>query len=393
MSLIWAIATLILCSAIFEPLRNASYKLGGGVGGVGGVGGLTNLGDPDSCTSAAGKVGAYCFQEGILLGLTPFACTFLVVWVLPFCVIACLTKSPYQPTGRRQSLTERTESEKTNMGGRKKAFTFMWGGLSILWFCVPLVQYALDGFYQKDAHHAILAIAIAAAFPLSWHLALVAIPVPPFMAEMLGMSRKELLSYHKMGAAAIGCWAALHAGGELVFLTFQGSLFTSLNITADGENLIYVLGATAAAILAVHVAISQVRHQLSKFKQLHGILAAVLLLVAAAHWWPFTFWLIPAAGVQATSVALNRFEQPMPTADQQLPSAATAHTGKVLAGATLSATCAMCLVWKLRQIYMMSSGAGLILPFVFPPAALLVGFGVSFSVARVMVKLLPQGGC
>lgn len=389
MSLIWAIATLILCSAIFEPLRNASHKLGEGVGGVGGVGGLTNLRDPNSCTSAAGKVGAYCFQEGVLLGLTPFACIFLAFWVLPFCVIACLTKNRYQ-SGHRQPLTELTEREATKTGDGKKVFSFMWGGLSILWFCVPMIQYALDDFFQKDAYHAILAIAIAAAFPLSWHLALVAIPVPQFMAEMLGMSGKELLSYHKMGGAAVGCWAALHAGGELVYLTQKGS---RLNIMVNGENLIYVLGVTAAALVAVHVAISQVRHKLPKFKQLHGVLAAVLLLVAAAHWWPFTFLLIPAAGVQATSLALNRLEQPMPIEEQQPPSVANAHTGKVLAGATLSATCAMCLVWQLRQIYMMSIGAGLLLPFVFPPVALLVGFGVSFAVANVMLKFLPQGGC
>ena len=107
---------------------------------------------------------------------------------------------------------------------------------------------------------------------------------------------------------------------------------SSLNIVAKGENLIYVCGIIAAAALAMQVAISQVRHKIRYFRQMHRFFAVVLLLVAAAHWWPFTFFLIPATGVHATSVAIKQF-----VAQQELPHPATGHTGKALSCAKTQA--------------------------------------------------------
>uniref|UniRef100_A0A7S4LB31 Ferric oxidoreductase domain-containing protein n=2 Tax=Eutreptiella gymnastica TaxID=73025 RepID=A0A7S4LB31_9EUGL len=184
-----------------------------------------------------------------------------------------------------------------------------------------------------------------------------------------------------MIATATGCWAALHASGEVVWFISQGSLMSSLNIVAKGENLIYVCGIIAAAALAMQVAISQVRHKIRYFRQMHRFFAVVLLLVAAAHWWPFTFFLIPATGVHATSVAIKQF-----VAQQELPHPATGHTGKALSCATLAATGAIALVWKFRQSYMMSNGAGMWLPFLFPPTALLAGFGAAFGVSFAVIR-------
>ena len=48
-----------------------------------------------------------------------------------------------------------------------------WATLCCLWFSVPAATYLDDTFYQKDVWHMALALAIAAAFPLSWHLSLV----------------------------------------------------------------------------------------------------------------------------------------------------------------------------------------------------------------------------
>lgn len=368
MSLHWACALLLLCSALYEPLRVGFHKLGQEVGGVGGVGGLTNLGDPDSCSSTAGKIGAYCFREGVLLGLSPFALIFLICWVLPFCVVAYLQK-PTHPVSVCEPLAGRDHKA---LG---RSFVFIWVGLSILWFSVPLAMYSTDPFFQRDAYHMILAVAIAAAFPLSWHLSLVAVPVPPFIAEQMHMSHTELLSYHKMIAAATGGWAGLHAAGEVTWFISQRS-WEPLNIIANGENLIYLCGSVAAVLLVVHFLIAQVRRKLDCFKQLHRFLAAVLLFVAAAHWWPFAFFLIPTIGVHATSIALkqSRVERPA--------------TGKALACATVAATVAVSLVWKLRQSYMVSSNAGLHLPFLFPPMALLAGFGAALCVSTATMNWL-----
>jgi len=170
MSLAYSFAPLLICSALFEPVRNALHSLGEEVGGVGGVGGLTNLWNPETCNSAAGKGGAYCFHEGVLLGLTPFACGFLTFWVLPFCIVA-FWQQPYHQLAR-QELVE-SESSPPDMKHARKGFCFLWISLSILWFATPLAAYCADDFFQQDVYHVILAIAIAAAFPLSWHLSLV----------------------------------------------------------------------------------------------------------------------------------------------------------------------------------------------------------------------------
>ena len=79
-------ALLGLISVLYEPLRQALWRLGDEVGGVGGVGGLTNQFGSSTGTgcSAGDDDGAtpYCFRRG-WLGFTPFAGVMLLLLTSP----------------------------------------------------------------------------------------------------------------------------------------------------------------------------------------------------------------------------------------------------------------------------------------------------------------------
>ena len=196
-------ALLLIESALFEPARLCvQHWLGaaGGqaVGGVGGVGGLVNLWSPAACPDATATT-PYCFHRGLVAGLTPFALVVVLGWgALPLLLPAVLRL--------RASLTP-------------AAFLRLWRALSALWFALPLAVYLWDPFYRSCWRTAALAVAIAAAFPLSWHLSLVALPVGHAVAlPLLGWRRADAARCHKsVGWSAAG-WAAVHAGGELLFL-------------------------------------------------------------------------------------------------------------------------------------------------------------------------------
>ena len=156
-----------------------------GVGGVGGVGGLTNMDSPVDnmgnllCNTTAGRTENYCWREGAVFGLTPFSLVFLCVWVVPF-ILAVVR------VARVEEVVWQTEEDEEKSGGlavtrvlgNHEGLLSKWGLtlLSLLWFIVPAWRYLSTPFYQTDVWHLLLGCAIAAAFPLSWHLALVAVP-------------------------------------------------------------------------------------------------------------------------------------------------------------------------------------------------------------------------
>ena len=87
----YGFAALGLISVLYEPLRQALWRLGDEVGGVGGVGGLTNQfgSTPGTSCNAGDDDGAtpYCFRRG-WLGFTPFAWVMLLLLTLPLLVTA-----------------------------------------------------------------------------------------------------------------------------------------------------------------------------------------------------------------------------------------------------------------------------------------------------------------
>lgn len=298
-----AFAAVVATAALYEALRSTLLFpwLDEEVGGVGGVGGLTNMRGPHAnCSTTAGGASApYCFHPGLVLGFTPFALVLLSVWVLPLAVGAAaaarttVIARPSQVQGgpRRAAAAVGAFLRQRSTGGvhlaghppidtvHPRAVTAFLA-INTLWFVLPLAQYALlDPFFRRSVWHVSLAVSLAAAYPLSWHLSLVALPSAGarFLPPLLGLSKEQLLSAHKLdaqmrktcslsrqsprpgvrgpvkftqlhsprpsprprsfatgrlAARATVFWAALHAAGQVSYLLATGTLRARLSASA-----------------------------------------------------------------------------------------------------------------------------------------------------------------
>ena len=285
--------------------------------------------------------GTYCFQPGVLAGFTGFALAVLIAWTSPMLVTALWVSNK-----------PKRESE-INV----EAFLKIWSLLTGLWFIFPCAWFISDPFFRRDGFGIILAVTIAAAFPLSWHLSLVAV-LSTTLGETLGMTRSSTLAVHKVVGYGAACWAAVHAIGELVYFSRHGWDFfwrqLSLAKAEDGENLLYILGIVAFVVFAVHMVLVQVRKSVSNFKNLHRAGAALLLLIATAHWWPFALFLLPAAAGQGFCFASQVAERAGFPQTQQRKSQA-------LFAALFGSLVGLSLVWILRQ-RVTQDGASLLTP-------------------------------
>lgn len=470
------------------------------VGGVGGVGGLMNEGnptDPGCNATLAGRVGAYCWRDGVFLGFTPFALVLLFFWTVPMGVAAVVLSREIQTwndgfqreshesgsfagSSNKQFLLQHDDAatagaEAHGGGGTAAAaaaaadddkqvrhFLVIWAALSVLWFAVPAASFLSDSFYQTDWAHIVLGIALSAAYPLSWHLALVSIPVgfsvagdgaiaPMLLVQgrkraggkqrsrhsissssSLSRSRGVIARCHKAVGWCMAAWAGIHGGGELLYMlavknpSFGLSAMFRLTTPADGENVLFVMGATTLSLLALHTAVAAARRWLfvakerqqqqqqqrinttaatagsmhsssssstacgvnsyadnATFRRVHRSIAAVLLLAAACHWWPFAFFLIPTTAIHATARAVADDGDRGGGSDGN--DVNPRGSAKALAGAMAANVCAVAIVWVGRQRFMRHPDADLYTPFVFPPVATLAGFIAAWAVARVVL--------
>ena len=118
----WGLGWLLTLSAIYEPVRIALLRTQGeAVGGVGGVGGLTNQWNPvPQCEGFP----AYCWHNGVFLGLTPFALVVLLAWTVPLSLAVLLAPARPPPDIHCSS-------------GWVGGFIYCWTTLSCLWFAGP----------------------------------------------------------------------------------------------------------------------------------------------------------------------------------------------------------------------------------------------------------------
>lgn len=377
----WAFYSLALVAILFEPLRLALWHLGQAVGGVGGVGGLTNQYICNTTRNATSDYddddGTFCFETG-WLGFTPFGGSMLLLCMLPL-IVAGL--AAHRQGSVRKGDEEEMQAEQAAHGGSVTVFCFLGISASSLWFLVPLAYFAADSFYQTDAYHSILAVAIAAAYPLSWHLSFVAIPSSgaPFLAPLLGLSSATLKACHVRAAWATLFWGSVHAVGELIYLASQRNLDvfaipTSVQQLNEGANLIFIFGLALFLLLLVLSAHALSRKLLSvapTFRRIHGPLAATLLMIAAAHWWPFAIFLAPAIACAATGRAVKNALQAS-SVQSNAPLALVAAVTATLAG--------IASVWAARQAWMVTHPTDYYtLPVnLFPPTAV----GWAYVLAR-----------
>ena len=268
------------------------------------------------------------------------------------------------------------------------AFKAFWAGASSLWFLVPFVYFVSSPYYQKNAYFITLAVSIAAAYPLSWHLSFVSIPSSgaSYLAPLLGTSLTVLKECHVSAAWATLFWGIVHAVGELVFLTSQRELdLLSLKPTTDIDNLTFIFGLVLLAVLLIHSSYALLRyhrHVANSFRAIHGVLARVLLLIATAHWWPFVFFLAPATAIAATGRAINT------TLKGERPDVIVRYASLALAAAIAATIVGIVTVWAIRQAWMLAH------PFeyytlpvnVFPPAAVALAYVLARLAAGVALQ-------
>lgn len=359
----------------------ALWRLGEEVGGVGGVGGLTNQFGPLHCNRTDDTDAPYCFRAG-WLGFTPFGLTMLLLLMLPLCMAALLTHCLESACKDNH---QARDAPRDAHSGHIAAFSLLGGCASCLWFIVPVTYYASAPFYQEDAWHMVLAVSIAATYPLSWHLSFIAIPTSaaPFLAPLLGLTPATLKVCHVRAAWATLFWGSLHAAGELIYLASQGMLdLFSLHPKSDDDSLTFKFGLALVLILLAHSTHARLRRHVSiapSFRTIHRTFAVLLLLVASAHWWPFAIFLAPAVACAATGYVVD---------GSQRPEARQRNAPLALAAAIIATLAGIVSVWTLRQAWMLAHPSQYYtLPIhLFPPAALALAFVLARGSAMAVLS-------
>ncbi|CAK0866827.1 unnamed protein product [Prorocentrum cordatum] len=390
---------MLLVSALFEPVRLAVQPLvGDAVGGVGGWAGLTNIGVPEDCRGA--RVEGWCFKPGVLAGLSPYGLAFVLAWTLPPLLAAAARaaapaeedEEEEEEEGEEEEEVEEEGEEMENGARRLGQLLRAWSALSCLWFLVPLASFATSPFYRTSVWTAALGLSLAAAYPLSWHLALVALPVSELVVPHLSLSDPAVKSFHKAVGWRTAGWAAMHGGLELLYLLSRG-LPRYLNVARDSDDWIYVLGLASLVLVALHSILAWVRkHQWLRahFRTIHRLTAILLLVCASAHWTPFALLLLPAAAAHGGGAVVRaaRARGLQLTERRELLVMASALAGG-LAG--LSA------VWVARERALSRPEADARLQLVFSPLALaaeaLGGLGgAALALAVPPVRGAPPAG-
>jgi len=395
----YAFTFMTLVAVLYEPLRlSLSHQISENIGGVGGVGGLVNLlgaGDErcDHSTNAHNSTyhDNYCYEKGSVGPFTPFSFFMLVVWVGPILVAAIFSIRNFKDhdtcealSGRINSTTVVAATDTSSSSVALELLAVVWIGLNFIWFLIPLsvFWFGLTTDVEGSLFSLrILAIAIAAAHPLSWNLMVAAIPASGIASKLLACDRQTMFDCHRFVSYFTVGWGLLHGVLEIVYMTIARSSKTgdrkivdALLMRGDGENLIYTMGFVALFLVFAQGMVGYGRKVLRdrnwSFRKIHRALAFALLLVASAHWWPFFLFLIPAISFHGVGIACFRCDLNRNDPNKSLSSLPHSLTRAEVAFLVILSVVSSCLstlaVWTLREKFMTSSAANLSLPFVFP---------------------------
>ena len=388
----YAFIFMTLVAVLYEPLRlSLSHQISENIGGVGGVGGLVNLlgaGDErcDHSTNAHNSTyhDNYCYEKGSLGPFTPFSFFMLVVWVGPILVAAIFSIRNFKDCDRMNSTTVVGATDTSSSSDVFALLAVVWIGLNCIWFLIPLSVFWFGLMTDVEGSLfslRILAVAIAAAHPLSWNLMVAAIPASGIVSKLLGCDRQTMFDCHRFVSYFTVGWGLLHGVLEIVYMTMARSpktgdrkIVDALLMRGDGENLIYTMGFVALFLVFAQGIVGYGRKVLRErnwsFRKIHRALAFALLLVAAAHWWPFFLFLIPAISFHGVGIACFRCDLNKNDPNKSLSSLPHSLTRAEVAFLVILSVVSSCLstlaVWTLREKFMTSSAANLSVPFVFP---------------------------
>ena len=144
------------------------------------------------------------------------------------------------------------------------------------------------------------------------------------------------------------------------------------------DKLLFVFGFILFILLVVQSTLGIFRYHnrvVKLFQFYHAILAAVLILIASAHWWPFVIFLAPAIACTAASSALRRGQHDGPRMAALALASSTAVTGTGIA-----------FVWAARQVWILIHPSQYYsLPlFIFPVACVVVAFTTAHLSTRII---------
>jgi len=376
------LASFILVSVIYEPLRTfyLEDQFDEEVGGVGGVGGLCNMWNPyeDCETTPGGEDAPYCFHKGFFLGFTPFALIMLLLWTLPFALTLLI-----QASMRQYQSQNMKNDDDGNHGLLFQVLQALWFILSAFWLLFPLWQYETSEFFEKDIWHHLIALSIAAAYPLSWHLSYVAFLSigSYFLSSLQDNSRDFFIRIHKFIGWNTVFWASVHGGGQIIWFISQNIFLETFDLR-QGENLIYVTGAMNLILILILAILSWNRHSPTIqpiFLKLHKPIAILLMTCASAHWWPFALFLLPTVAIYAAVSFYN--------ANKNEFISAKAYT-KAYSISIFGSLVGLSIIWFIRNIFMGRHNADLFAAFIFPPLALLSSF--IFSRITLWICIIPD---
>jgi hypothetical protein len=242
---------------LYDPVRGFLYwatedsVFGTKIGGTGGVGGI--IGMAGLCPRATDAfANGYCFWHDVpAVGLTWLGLFLVGTWWGAWIALSVLfaRHADTEPAASLASLHP------------ERGFAKALAAASLFWLSSYLVYYfALTDYYKRDASSALLGVSLAAACGLMMCVTLMVLSLGRLQIaqRLLGLSAPlwpARLAFHKLVGCALLAFAALHAGGEIAYLTAVGKLAEALNPNSDyaGGDAVLLDGFITACAVAAQV--------------------------------------------------------------------------------------------------------------------------------------------
>jgi len=339
-----------------------------------------------SCNTTAAYAHLFCFDAGVFAGLSPYAIITTLFWISPILLLALGGIAEHIGNGSESKVEEMTKTISDEQSAHALGvFKFIWTLLSFIWFVNPFCAMVSTEFYQHSAIRFFLAFVLASSYPLSWSLMLVSLPMTSVTgcSSLLGLTKYHRREAHIFMATWTALWVMIHGVGEIIYLIATKTLWSSLAVGKDGENLVFLFGVIPLVVSLLHGIMAVFRNGwYSVFRKVHLPGAFILLLLSTLHWSPFSFFLLPAATAHAFEMA-KKWKGSWAAGGGLWDSIA-------LLSASLGSLVGLCATWASRASYMEEANANRYIPFVFAGASItlsFVGALVSACIVFAVAKL------
>jgi hypothetical protein len=205
----------------------------------------------------------------------------------------------------------------------------------------------------------------------------------------------------------------LHGGCEIIYLASKGErLCQAFDVFQNGESIFYLSGLTVLILFITHAFLAYFRKHVEKafsspnqggtiFRRFHTALAALVLTVAACHWWPFALLFVPATAIQGATWGETLFANTTRLGETaERPQFCAGDLSRrqmagILGSSILASTLGFLVAWEWRQEYMLSGSANLYISFLFPMLSVvmsLLASSICTILSLVVLHYFSVGG-